>query len=92
MIYKIKNLFLLVENQISEFDDIIYGRFSQFEQENEIKTDNYLKFNINDVQIKINGQEKILNSKIIKTDIYTIINNVISYIINDENNIYCSCK
>ena len=37
MIYKIKNLFLLVENQISEFDDIIYGRFSQFEQENEIK-------------------------------------------------------
>lgn len=88
MIYKIKNLFLLVENQISEFDDIIYGRFSQFEQENEIKTDNYLKFNINDVQIKINGQEKILNSKIIKTDIYTIINNVISYIINDENNIY----
>ena len=88
MIYKIKNLFLLVENQISEFDDIIYGRFSQFEQENEIKTDNYLKFNINDIQIKINGQKKILNSKIIKTDIYTIINNVISYIINDENNIY----
>ena len=88
MIYKIKNLFLLVENQISEFDDIIYGRFSQFEQENEIKTDNYLKFNTNDVQIKINGQEKVLNSKIIKTDIYTIINNVISYIINDENNIY----
>ena len=99
MIYKIKNLFLLVENQISEFDDIIYGRFSQFEQENEIKTDNYLKFNINDVQIKINGQEKILNSKIIKTDIYTIslkgetstTVRIIGGVIiesNDENNIY----
>ena len=88
MIYKIKNLFLSVENQISEFDDIIYGRFSQFEQENEIKTDNYLKFNTNNVQIKIKGKKKILNAKVIKTDIYTIINNVISYIVNDENNIY----
>lgn len=88
MIYKIKNIFLSVENQLSEYNDIVYGRLSQFEQKNEIKTDNYLKFNANDVQIKINGKEKILKSKIIKTDIYTIINNIISYIINDENNIY----
>ena len=88
MIYKIKDLLLLVENQITEFNDIIYGRFSQFEQKEGQETDNYLKFNINDVQIKINGKERKLKAKVIKTDIYAIINNVIAYIINDEKNIY----
>ncbi len=88
MIYKIKDSLLLVENQIIEFNDIIYGRFSQFEQEDAQETDNYLKFNVNDVQIKINGKEIRLNAKVIKTDIYTIINNVIAYIVNDESNIY----
>ena len=80
MIYKIKDLLLLVENQITEFNDIIYGRFSQFEQKEGQETDNYLKFNINDVQIKINGKERKLKAKVIKTDIYAIINNVIAYI------------
>ena len=88
MIYRIKNTLVSVENQIIEFNDIIYGRFSQFEQKDEQETDNYLKFNVNDVQIKINGKEIRLNAKVIKTDIYTIINNVIAYIINDDDNIY----
>lgn len=88
MIYKIKDCFLEVKNQISEFDDIIYGRFSHFEKIEGLKTNNYLNFNLNNVQIKINGEEKILNARVVKTDIYTIINNVISYIINDESNIY----
>ena len=44
MIYRIKNIFLLVENEISEYDEIIYGRFSQFNKKSNIKVDNYLKF------------------------------------------------
>lgn len=88
MIYKIKNCFLEVKNEINEFDDIVYGRFSQFEKVENINTYNYLKFNLNDVQINVNGNKKILKSRVVKTDIYTIINNVISLIINDENNIY----
>ena len=88
MIYRIKNIFLLVENEISEYDEIIYGRFSQFNKKSNIKVDNYLKFKKNEVNIKIKGKEIKLKAKIIKTDIYVIINNVISYIINDEYNIY----
>ena len=50
--------------------------------------DNYLKIHNEEVEIKIKNQIKKINGKLIKTDLYTIINNVLSYIINDENNIY----
>lgn len=88
MTYKIKDVLLEVTNSIKEFDDIIFGRFSQFEKQLNISTENYLKINFNSIEINIKNEKKIINSRIIKTDIYTIINNVISKIINDEKNIY----
>lgn len=88
MVYKIKDYFLEVINKIQEFEEIIYGRFSQFEKVKDKKAENYLKFTNEGVEIKINKQEKFIKGKIIKTDIYVVINNVISLIINDENNIY----
>ena len=88
MIYKIKDCLLDVESEVSEYDEIIYGRFSQFDKIENVETDNYLKFNTNSVQIRIKEQEKNLNKRVVKTDIYTIINNVISTIINDKENMY----
>lgn len=88
MIYKIKNTFFEVINYVKEYDDIIKGRFSQFEINNNVKADNYIKFNENNIEIKINNRQKKLNGRIIKTDIYPIINNCISYIINDVQNMF----
>lgn len=86
MIYKIKNELLEVINRCKEYDEYIFKRFGQFETVTGKSTNNYLKFNINSVEINLMGNKKILNNRIIKTDIYPIINNVIAYLINDENN------
>lgn len=88
MIYKIKEKFLEVSNEIKELDEYIYGRFSQFEKISKKETTNYLKFRENSVEILLDGNSKILNNRIIKTDIYPIVNNVIAYLINDSNNIF----
>ena len=88
MIYRIKNQFLEVLNEIEEYDQLIYGRFSQFQVKSDVVTANYIKFNKNTVELYINGDYKILNNRIVKTDIYPIINNAIAYLINDENNMF----
>lgn len=88
MIYEIKGKILEVSNEIKELDGFIFGRFSQFKQrENEIAT-NYLKIKQNSVEISLEGNKKILNNRIIKTDLYPIINNIIAYLINDNENIF----
>lgn len=88
MIYKIKEDYLNVTNEVKEYDELIYGRFSQFEIKKYIKTNNFLKFGNEFVEINIHNQYKKLRNKIIKTDIYQIVNNVIAYFIDDENNMY----
>ena len=88
MIYKIKDSFLEVTNNIKEYEELIIGRFSQFEINNKVKADNYINFNEDNVEIKINNIYKKINGKIIKTDIYPIINNCIASIINDEKNMF----
>lgn len=87
MIYKIKNELLEVINECKEYDEYIFKRFGQFETIIGKYTNNYLKFNTDSVEINLMGTYKILRNRIIKTDIYPIINNVIAYLINDENNI-----
>lgn len=87
MIYRINNKYLEIINEIEEFDELVFNRLLQFDiVENQI-TKNYIKFKKNKVEIKIDEQEVILNNKAEKTDIYPIIMNVISKIIDDENNI-----
>lgn len=88
MTYKIKDDYLSVINEVKEYDELIYGRFSQFETDNNIKTNNFLKFGNQSVEINIHGQYKKLENRIIKTDIYPIVNNIIAYLVNDENNMY----
>lgn len=88
MIYDIKDKNLEVVNEIPEFEDLIFMRFSHFGKSNCKKSSNYLKFLKDKVVIKVDDEEIVLKSKVIKTDIYVIINNVISKIINDNNNIY----
>ncbi|MCI8444365.1 MAG: hypothetical protein HFJ37_04295 [Clostridia bacterium] len=88
MIYEIKGQFIEVENEIEELKEYIFGRFSQFAKVEKENAENFLKFKKDKVEIKINNNYKILNSKIVKTDIYPIINNVISYLINDSCNVF----
>ncbi len=88
MIYKIKDEYLEVTNCCREFEEYIFKRFSQFDTNMNKNTNNYLKFNETSVEIKLKGNYKILKNRIIKTDIYPIINNVIAYLINDENNMF----
>lgn len=86
MIYKIKNQLLEVINECKEYDEFIFKRFGQFETIYGKIANNYLKFNTDSVEINLMGIRKILKNRIIKTDIYPIINNTIAYLINDENN------
>ena len=87
MIYKIKNELLEVINECKEYDEYIFKRFGQFEIITEEFTNNFLKFKTDSVEINLKGTYKILKNRIITTDIYPIINNIIAYLINDENNI-----
>ena len=88
MIYKIKDEYLEVINYCNEYDEYIFKRFSQFEIVTNKEINNYLRFNETSVEININGDYKILKYRIVKTDIYPIINNVIAYIINDKSNMF----
>lgn len=88
MIYKIKNEFLEVTSNCSIYNEYIFKRFSQFETISNSITSNYLKFNESTVEINLKDNYKILKNRIIKTDIYPIVNNAIAYLINDESNIF----
>lgn len=88
MIYLINEKKIEVLNEITEYDELIYQRFSQFKCLENVKTNNYIKFNKNTVEINIESNLIYMKNKIEKTDIYPIINNVISYCINDSTNIY----
>ena len=87
MIYKINNEYLEIINEIKEFDELIFNRLLQFDIVKNQPTKNYIKFRKNKVEIKIDEEYIILNNKVEKTDIYPIIMNAISKIIDDENNI-----
>ena len=88
MIYEIKGKYLEVLNEVKEYGEIIFGRFSQFEIVENKVTNNSLVFKEASVEINLDGNRKVLKNKIVKTDIYPIINNVIAYLVNDGNNIY----
>ena len=84
--YKIKNKKLLIECNIEDYDDIIIKRMFMFDEVNDY--DDYLIINYNQTVFKINNKENIIHGKIKHTDLYQLINNIISNIINDDNNIY----
>ena len=88
MTFKIKDIFLEVVCEVEEFEELVYGRFSQFTRSGLKGNANYIKIYKDKIEININNQVKEIKGKILKTDLYTIINNVISYIINDKENLY----
>ena len=84
-IYKIKNEGLLIDCKINEYDDIIEKRMMMFDETNE-----YNKYIIiEELSTKYYiTKEEIIKGKLIHTDLYQLINNVISNIINDEDALY----
>lgn len=84
-VYKIKNDGLLIDCRINEYDDIIKKRMMMFE---EIKE--YSKYLIIEESCSkyFISKEEIINGKIAHTDLYQLINNIISNIINDEETLY----
>ncbi|MBR0490477.1 MAG: hypothetical protein IJJ82_00320 [Clostridia bacterium] len=85
MKFSINGTCLEVRNEIDEYNEIIFGRFSQFELSYD-KPYNFLYFKKDKVEICLKDKCIVLNNKVIKTDIYTIICNVIAYLIDDEKN------
>ena len=61
MIYKINNKNLEVISEIKEFDELIFNRLLQFDIINNKSVENYIKFEKNKVEIKVDEE----NSKII---------------------------
>ena len=88
MIYEINNCLLEVVNEIPAYNELIFGRFSQFLTKNQEKANNFLKFFSDGLEICVKGQYFHIKGQVVKTDLYVIINNILSLLINDENNIY----
>lgn len=88
-VFKINNKNLLINNSILEYDNIILKRLLSFEEiDDKSNCDNYIIINERFTEIVIGSNTITINKKLIKTDIYTILNNVISNLINDSLNIF----
>lgn len=88
-VFKIKNNNLLIDNSIIEYDDIITKRLLSFDEIDEKSNiENHIIINQEFTNIIIKNKTIVINQKLIKTDIYTILNNVISNLINDDSNIF----
>ena len=79
----IKNIFISVESTF----DIVYYRLKQFEVE-EKQTDHRIIITDHLIDISVLDYTLKIEKKISSTDIYPILNNMIAYFINDEDNLY----
>ena len=79
----IKNIFISVESTF----DIVYYRLKQFEVE-EKQTDHRIIITDHLIDISVLDYALKIEKKISSTDIYPILNNMIAYFINDEDNLY----
>lgn len=86
--YSIGKMVLNIYCEIEEYVDIIEKRMLMFNQtfyNNETNNNaSYIKIYSDKTVYKINGCEKIINGKIIHTDLYPLVNNVLSNIIIDD--------
>lgn len=80
---KIKNHVISV---ISDFQ-IVFQRLKHFPRI-ELDTNNVLIINKDLIEIKVDDYYLKIEKEISTTDIYPILNNIISYCINDEDNLY----
>ncbi|MBQ1812689.1 MAG: hypothetical protein II119_01905 [Bacilli bacterium] len=83
MTINIKNILINVDSTF----DIVFNRLKQFEI-SDVSTDNKIIINDNLIDISVLDYKLKIKEKINTTDIYPILNNLIAYLINDENNLY----
>lgn len=83
MIVNINGKIIKVESSFKK----VYDRLKQFET-SYVETDNYLIINEKKILIDIDDIKIEISSPVNTTDIYPIVNNVIAYSINNENNLY----
>ena len=85
-IIKLNNTSLLIKNTIEEYDEIIENRITMFDESNNYE--NSILIENDKTIIDIIGKKEVINGKLVHTDLYQLINNVISNLINNETNIY----
>lgn len=85
-VIKLENGNLLVECNISEYEDLIANRLLMFDEAKNYN--NYIIINNTETKYKLFDKIHIIDGQIKHTDLYQLINNIISNIINDENNLY----
>lgn len=83
MTINIKNILINVESTF----DTVFNRLKQFEADY-VDTDNKIIINDNLIDISVLDYKLKIESKVNTTDIYPILNNLIAYLINDEDNLY----
>ena len=83
MTINIKNILINVESTF----DVVFNRLKQFEISG-TKTDNKVIINEDLIDISVLDYKLKIESKFNPTDVYPILNNLIAYLINDENNLY----
>ena len=86
IIVKLNNTSLLIKCFIEEYNEIIYHRLLMFD--NADKYNNSLIIGNDRTIINVNGKKTIIDGKLEHTDLYQLINNILSNLINDNNNIY----
>ncbi len=79
---------LLVVCEVLEYDDIIMKRLSMFQQINDKNINNYIYIYENKTCYSLKNKKHVINGKLKHTDLYQLINNIISNIINDSDNLY----
>lgn len=79
---------LLINCEISEYNDIIMKRLSMFEKIDTKNINNYIYITENKTCYLLKNKEYVINGKLKHTDLYQLINNIVSNIINDSNNLY----
>jgi hypothetical protein len=91
MIIKLrKGKYFEIINQIKEYDMLIEYKIMSFEKISNFdkKVSYLLKITSKYTKIKVLDKEYLINKRLAKTDLYTIINAVISMAISDENNAF----
>ena len=85
-IIKLNNNNLLISCNIKEYDEIIENRIMMFDDANDYN--NSIIINEDKTVVKMNNNSITIKGRLLHTDLYQLINNIISNLINDENNIY----
>lgn len=87
--YIISNTILTINNDIKEYNELIENRLLSFELfEKPVEKKATLVINLSFTSFKSDNVNYLINGKLKKTDIYQLLNNIISNLIINESNVY----